>query len=202
MSTNNDQQIMRKGGRPRSEQSREAILTATLEELARKSYEAMSLMAVAARAGVSTATIYRWWSTKEELVIDALKQVQSELPVVQSDNIRDDLIMLLSGMLQVWRQPHIGSTILHIISEIYTHPGQFPEFSNLLLKPRQDQFIQLITHAQASGKLREDLDPLVLFGQIFGPALYHLFFRDDSTPLPDNLPTQIVDAALQGVSKS
>ncbi|WP_165423184.1 TetR/AcrR family transcriptional regulator [Ktedonosporobacter rubrisoli] len=201
MSENNTESIRHKGGRPRSEQSREAILSATLDELADKSLQAMSLVSVAARAGVSTATIYRWWSSKDELVIEALKSIQRELPVVESGNLREDLVTLLQGMFQLWSQPRVGNIVLYIISEIYAHPQQFQELSALLLKPRREQFIQLITHAQARGEIREDLDPQTIFGQVFGPGLYHLFFRESSVPLPATLAAQIVDAALQGINR-
>ena len=59
-------------GRPRSERARKAILEAAAELLLARPLEAVSMDAVAERAGVSKATIYRWWPTKETLALDAL----------------------------------------------------------------------------------------------------------------------------------
>src|ERR1700704_255725 len=59
-------------GRPRSEKARVAILEAAAELLLARGLSAVSMDAVAERAGVSKATIYRWWPTKETLALDAL----------------------------------------------------------------------------------------------------------------------------------
>jgi len=59
-------------GRPRSEKARLAILEAAAELLLARGLSAVSMDAVAERAGVSKATIYRWWHTKEALALDAL----------------------------------------------------------------------------------------------------------------------------------
>ena len=59
-------------GRPRSERARKAILEAASELLLARGLSAVSMDAVAERAGVSKATIYRWWPTKETLALDAL----------------------------------------------------------------------------------------------------------------------------------
>ena len=59
-------------GRPRSEKARLAILEAAAELLLARGLSAVSMDAVAERAGVSKATIYRWWPTKETLALDAL----------------------------------------------------------------------------------------------------------------------------------
>ena len=59
-------------GRPRSERARKAILEAAAELLLARGLSAVSMDAVAERAGVSKATIYRWWATKETLALDAL----------------------------------------------------------------------------------------------------------------------------------
>ena len=56
-------------GRPRSERARKAILEAAAELLLGRDVTAISMDAVAERAGVSKATIYRWWPTKEALAL-------------------------------------------------------------------------------------------------------------------------------------
>jgi AcrR family transcriptional regulator len=58
-------------GRPRSDQSRAAILDATAALLAEQGLLGLTIEAIAARAGTSKATIYRWWKSKEALALDA-----------------------------------------------------------------------------------------------------------------------------------
>jgi len=61
----------RGGGRPRSEATRRAILTATLKLLREMPIQTLTIEAIAREAGVSKATIYRWWDSKASVVIDA-----------------------------------------------------------------------------------------------------------------------------------
>ncbi len=70
-------------GRPRSEKAQKAILAAAAELLLEPGLGAVSMDAVAARAGVSKATIYRWWPTKETLALDALHNEWASVPPAQ-----------------------------------------------------------------------------------------------------------------------
>ena len=95
-----------KGGRPRSVQSQQAILDATLTLLATEGFEAMSIEAIAARAGVGKKTIYRWWTSKEALVIDAIKSLQqTKNPVIDIGSLREDLIVMFRNAFQTWSGP-------------------------------------------------------------------------------------------------
>src|SRR4051812_30471055 len=90
----------RKGpGRPRSARADEAIIDAVLELLTQgQSADMMSIEAVAARAGVGKATIYRRWPNKEALIVDAVSSMKGPLPVVRGESVRDDLIALLARL--------------------------------------------------------------------------------------------------------
>ena len=66
--------------RPRSEKARKAVIRATLKLLERVGFNELTIEAVAARAGVGKATVYRWWPNKAELVIAAFSSaVEKEL---------------------------------------------------------------------------------------------------------------------------
>src|SRR5919198_3834015 len=83
-------------GRPRSERAHEAIIDAVLEMLAEwTTVEALSMEAVAARAGVGKATIYRRWPHKEALVIDAVASTKEPLPEPRGTSVREDLVLLV-----------------------------------------------------------------------------------------------------------
>ncbi|WP_375490840.1 TetR/AcrR family transcriptional regulator [uncultured Jatrophihabitans sp.] len=60
-----------KGGRPRSEQARAAVLHAVDDLLVEVGYAAMTMKGIAERAGVGRQTVYRWWSTKAEILFEA-----------------------------------------------------------------------------------------------------------------------------------
>src|SRR5437763_5842350 len=80
-------------GRPRSARADEAIIEALLDLLADgMPAEAISIEAVAARAGVGKATIYRRWANKEALLVDAVATVKGEVPTISGVSVRDDLV--------------------------------------------------------------------------------------------------------------
>jgi AcrR family transcriptional regulator len=81
-------------GRPRSSEADRAIIGATVALLASDGYQAMSLERVAALAQVGKKTIYRRWASKEALVCDAIRSLQSEMPLVDTGNLRDDLVTM------------------------------------------------------------------------------------------------------------
>src|SRR5258705_13392688 len=85
----------RKGpGRPRSVRADEAIIDAVIELLGEgTSTDAISIEAVAAKAGVGKATIYRRWSNKEALIIEAVSSMKGPPPVPKGESVRDDLVM-------------------------------------------------------------------------------------------------------------
>jgi AcrR family transcriptional regulator len=79
-------------GRPRSATAHEAILQAAVALFVEQGFEGMSLDAVASRAGVGKATIYRRWSSKEDVVIDAVARVFAEPAAPNTGNVCDDLV--------------------------------------------------------------------------------------------------------------
>src|ERR1035438_7772337 len=80
-------------GRPRSEQSRQAILGSTLKLLRRQGgFPDLSIEAIAADANVSKATVYRWWPTKAALVADAFSaSAEQELQFPDTGSLRNDM---------------------------------------------------------------------------------------------------------------
>ena len=82
-------------GRPRSEQSRQAILRSTLKFLRQPGgFPDLSIQAVAAAANVSKATVYRWWPTKAALVADAFSaSLEQELQFPDTGSLRSDMTL-------------------------------------------------------------------------------------------------------------
>ena len=98
-------------GRPRSERAREAILSAAAELLLARGLGAVSMDAVAERAGVSKATIYRWWPTKETLALEALYHEWDTARPSSRDtgSLRGDLLALLRPWIRLVRARPYGA---------------------------------------------------------------------------------------------
>ncbi|MFF2050459.1 TetR/AcrR family transcriptional regulator [Leifsonia sp. NPDC058194] len=93
-----------RSGRSRSEEARVAILEATARLFATRGYDHLTIEGVAAEAGVGKQTIYRWWGSKSELVVDCLVEgVLIPEPLVPPDtgDLRADLVLWLRDVFRV-----------------------------------------------------------------------------------------------------
>ena len=112
----------RSRGRPRSEPARQAILAAATDLLLTRGVSAVSMDAIAERAGVSKATIYRWWPTKETLALDALYDQLSEPSAEPPDTgiLAGDLTVLLTGWVERVGERPFGRVIGALVTEAAT----------------------------------------------------------------------------------
>src|SRR5688500_19369879 len=98
--------VRRPPGRPRDTQVHRAVLEATLDLLAEKGWSGLTMEGVAAQARTAKGTVYRWWSSKVELVIEALVvQGAPFLPAPDTGTFRGDYVAVLDGLARALRQP-------------------------------------------------------------------------------------------------
>jgi AcrR family transcriptional regulator len=105
-------------GRPRSEKAREAILDAAGDLLLGHGLSEVSMDEVAARAGVSKATIYRWWRTKEALALDTLYHEWDTARPLTPDNtgaLRGDLLSFLGPWVRRARSRPFGRIVAELM---------------------------------------------------------------------------------------
>src|SRR5664280_783734 len=96
----------RPGGR--SARVRAAVLEATLDQLAESGYDGLSFEAVAVRAGVHKTTLYRRWSDRTDLVLDAMLELSSQtVPVPDFGSVRADLLAIARGIAGNLSSPRV-----------------------------------------------------------------------------------------------
>ncbi|MGH2498216.1 MAG: TetR/AcrR family transcriptional regulator [Ktedonobacteraceae bacterium] len=193
------EKVKRKAGRPRSAESHQAILQATIELLTEEGFESMSIEAIAARAGVGKTTIYRRWATKADLVIDALEILRSEVPLIDTGDLRSDLIAVLQSG---WQQTpsYLEALTLKMVGELKSNPEVFKAFYARLVVPRSQQFASMIERAKARGQIRSDIAPEFVVDLVAGPILFRTLFTSLVTSTPADYPKQVVDAILDGIA--
>src|SRR5690242_10309988 len=86
---------------PRIERSRRVILEAALDELGSVGYGALTIEAVAARAGVGKSTIYRHWAGKLDLVEDAFRTLKAQALIPESGTLRERLVAFLQQVAEL-----------------------------------------------------------------------------------------------------
>jgi AcrR family transcriptional regulator len=193
----------RRVGRPRSLEAQQAILDTTLLLLATQGYETMSIEEVATRAGVGKATIYRWWDSKESLALDALQHVYARHPVIDTGDLRHDLIAMIEDFIQLIeeKKPILGDLTFKLLGEIKTRPELFQMFYARIVEPRLQQLMQMIERAQQRGELRRDLDASVLAGLCYSPyIIYRMISCGQIVSAGDHWAEQVVDALLYGIA--
>jgi AcrR family transcriptional regulator len=193
---------IRRAGRPRSAQSHQAILEATLALFAEEGLAGLSIEAIAERAGVGKTTIYRRWSSKEDVIKDALTLFREDPPLLDTGNIRDDLLYIAKEAQELFnRNPLMGKLTTKLIAEIKTKPEIYRVFYEKLVAPRIQQFRQIVERAQERGELRPDLDATFILSLIFISLVYGNIFTELIDPYAKQVyePEAAVDALLRGI---
>jgi AcrR family transcriptional regulator len=194
-----DQAEAPRRGRPRSEKARLAILEAAAELLLARGLSAVSMDAVAERAGVSKATIYRWWPTKETLALDAL---YNEWAAVQprarsTGTLRGDLIALLRPWVRLAGSRPYGRVIAALITEAQTDPAFGDIYRSRFIEPRREQARAVFRAAIERGEIPADTKIEVAVDMVYGP-LYHRLLHGHA-PLTERFMRDVVDTALGGI---
>ena len=189
----------RPAGRPRSEKAEKAIVEATLDLIAEgMAFSELSIEAIAARAGVGKTTIYRRWSNKEDLVVDALATLKAPLPDLAGISVRDDLIALLGLMCRESGQVGARCVMNIALSEADRFPRLTERFVTRVLEPRRQAMRDTISQGIARGELRADLDVEMGMALLSGAMLWFTKWGP-AGDLPDDLPERIVDEVLAGL---
>src|SRR5207253_5741221 len=113
--------------------------------------------AVAARAGVGKATIYRRWPNKEELLLAALGSMKSPLPE-STGNVRDDLVAQLTVMCQDRADPRKARRYALLLGEGQKYPRLMARYIQTVVEPRHDAIRAVIRRGIATGELRAGTD--------------------------------------------
>jgi AcrR family transcriptional regulator len=188
-------------GRPRSEKATSAILEAAAELLLLRGLGAMSMDEVAKRAGVSKATIYRWWPSKELLALDALLDWAAvRTPTRDTGSLRGDLVALVRPWVrEITRQP-FGRVIAALVTEAQSDPEFAAAYRTHFVDPRREAMRAAFARAAERGEVPTDLDVEVAIDLIYGP-LYHRLLHGHA-PLTRRFADGVVDMALGGIVKS
>ncbi len=163
-------------GRPRSSETEQAILESAYRIMASEGLAATSIDAVARDSGVSKMTIYKWWPTREALLIDAfLRQASSMMPLPDKGDPLARLRKHASAYVEALNGD-FGKVQLAVISECIASTGSAEIFSERYLAIRRDLAIGIIKAGQKDGSILASEPAGDLYDRIYGTLFYQYVF--------------------------
>jgi AcrR family transcriptional regulator len=189
----------RRPGRPRSEQAEQAIIEATLDLFAERGFEGVCVEAVAARAGVGKATIYRRWPHKEELLLAAFGSLKSPYPEPGGVSVRDDLLAMVKVMCADKADPRKARRYALLLGEGEKYPRLMARYMATVVEPRRDVMRAVIRRGIETGELRPDTDVEVALLTLIGVVLAKEKSGDPDA-LNDEFAARVVDGVLLGLA--
>ncbi len=192
---------VRRRGRPRSEQAQQAILAAAIELLLAQGLRAMSIDEVAERAGVSKATIYRWWDSKDLLALDALSAewaAPGRAAERDTGSLRGDLLAQLRPWLRQLNEKPFGRVIAGLVAQAQTDPEFAVLYREHFVQPRRDATRPMLLRAIERGEIAPDTDLDVTLDLLYGP-IYHRLLHGHA-PLNEHFVQQVVDSVIAAAS--
>jgi AcrR family transcriptional regulator len=185
-------------GRPRSEQSRVAVLRATSELLKTVGLRAMTTEQISNRSGASKATIYKWWSNKHAVAVEAfLSEMMAESPDPDTGSAQEDFRRVIRGLGHFYTGDR-GRVFAQLIGEAQSDPLVRNELHIRLVEPRRALMRTIWDRGVQRGELRGDVDPTTALDQLIGPMLYRLLLGH--APLDDAAADAVVDSAMRGLA--
>jgi AcrR family transcriptional regulator len=185
-------------GRPRSERSHRAILDAANEILEELGFVDLTMDEVAQRAGVSKATIYRWWSTKGKLVFEAFSDgFLARQPLPNTGSLRGDLSAALRSWIRVVKGTGTGRNLVGLIAEVQRDPELAEIWRDRFVVPVRAQHRLMVERAIDRGEVSADVDPDVILDLLFGSAYHRLL--QTHLPLSDRFARAVVETVVTGV---
>lgn len=189
-------------GRPRSEATRRQILDATIALLQEKSIQAISIEAIAREAGVSKATIYRWWDSKALIVIDAFMEnhlVKTTIPRGLSP--KESIAYHFRSLVEQY-SGWPGRLVAQIIAEGQSDPSILRAFRERFHYGRRAVVRELLEDWKTTGEIAADTDIEILMDVIYGAVYMRLMLNH--APLDETFSQSHIDYVyhLLGVAQA
>jgi AcrR family transcriptional regulator len=186
-------------GRPRSERARLAVLDAAADLLIEGGMSAATTEAIAARAGVGKATIYKWWPSRAHVALDSFfMRTKATMAVDAGASLADALAAQVGALVRLLRDPATGSLMREIVAVAQTDPDIRSALDTRWVRPRRVVVERALREAAERGEIRTDVDFAAAMDQLFAPLYYRLLFGHE--PLDDRLAETLVRQVITGLA--
>ncbi|MGW2232610.1 TetR/AcrR family transcriptional regulator [Streptomyces sp. NPDC001759] len=191
----------------RSESSRRAIHDAALALVGEVGYPRTTIEAIAARAGVGKQTIYRWWGSKADVLLEAFLDLSAQAareaggePYVIPDtgDLAADLKTVLRATVDQLTDPRFEVPSRALAAEGLVNEQVGRVFVAKLLEPSLQLYVDRLRAAQEAGQVRPEIDPRIALELFVSPLAQRWLQR--TGPISHDYTDTLVDYALHGLA--
>ncbi|PZM78704.1 MAG: TetR family transcriptional regulator [Candidatus Melainabacteria bacterium] len=161
-------------GRPRSEAGKRAILQAAVDLLEQRELPRITAEAIAGRAGVSKATLYRWWPNKAAVIMDAFLQITApNIAFEQTLPVLERILDQMKKVARFYKSP-AGRVFLALIGESQFDSELAQEFRERFVLSRRQVAAHAIQLAVEQGVFQPNIDVETTLDTLYAPIFYRL----------------------------
>jgi AcrR family transcriptional regulator len=191
----------------RSARSRRAIYDAALALVAEVGYPRVTIEGIAARAGVGKQTIYRWWSSKADVLLEAFLDLgdqaaqvagQESYAIPDTGDLAADLKAVLRATVDELTDPKFEAPSRALAAEGVVNEQLGREFVTKLLEPSLQLYVDRLRAAQDAGQVRPEVDPRIALELFVSPLAQRWLQR--TAPFGHDYTDTLVDYALYGLA--
>ncbi|MFJ6723934.1 TetR/AcrR family transcriptional regulator [Streptomyces sp. NPDC091281] len=191
----------------RSEKSRHAIYAAALALVAEVGYPRTTVEGIAARAGVGKQTIYRWWDSKADVLLEAFLDMaqntaetagQDTYALPDTGDLATDLKAVLRATVDELLDPRFSAPSRALAAEGLVNEQLGREFVAKLLEPQLQLYVDRLERARDAGQLRPGVDPRIALELFVSPLAQR--WLQHTGPISHAYTDTLVDYALHGLA--
>ncbi|MEU3945142.1 TetR/AcrR family transcriptional regulator [Streptomyces sp. NPDC029526] len=194
----------------RSQRSRRAIYDAALALVVEVGYPRTTIEGIAARAGVGKQTIYRWWPSKADVLLEAFLDLaeqaaqaaasdgQQPQGIPDTGDLAADLRLVLRATVDELRDPAFEAPSRALAAEGVVNEELGRRFVAQLLEPQLQLYVERLRSAQEAGEVRPDVDPRIALELFVAPLAQR--WLQYSGPISYEYTDTLVDYALHGIA--
>lgn len=184
--------------RPKDVDLDRRLVSAAWTLLTDEGYDAVTFARVAARAGAHRSDVYRRWSSRVRLVIDAVAEHAPLDATIDTGSLRSDLRHFLAGLASAWAMPWMDGFVA-MLADLRSDPAAEEAYRSVVRR-RSQPLIDLLVRARERGEIDELPRPGVLGGLLEGPLMHRrMFFREEFS---DDELDRMVDTACRELERT
>lgn len=184
-------------GRPRSHRAHAAILDASIALTREVGYDAVTMDAIAARASVGKATVYRHWSSKELIITEAVTRMVRSVPVPDTGTVEGDIRLLMRVTTGMYRDPATGLLLSGLVAAMARSEQVAAAVRGGFVEAWRGAARAVLQRAAARGELPAALDTELALDLFSGPLLYRYLMR--GREVDERFTRAVVATVLRGL---